>query len=102
MIINFDEDKFIKEIVNFYINNDISYNHKNYSLFFDIFFTKMTKAHNCKLILENYCTKEEIEDAKERYKDDYVELKLSLILYNKFLNTLYKEKIYLLYLDILY
>jgi hypothetical protein len=106
MTVNFEEDKFINEIVNFYIQNDISYHDKksflklneNYSVYFDIYFIKMTKSHNCKLILESYCSKEEIEDAKERFKNDYVELKLSLILYHKFLNELRREQIYRLYL----
>ena len=92
MTVIFNEDIFINEIVNFYINN-ISYNN-NYSLFFDNYFVKMTKKYNCKLILKSYCTKEEIEDAKERYKKDYVELKLSLILYHKFINALTCKKIY--------
>lgn len=98
MTVNFDEDSFINQIIQFYIENDITYYNKNYSIFFDIFFIKMTKTHDCKLILDNYCTKEEIEDAKERYKDHYVELKLSLILYNKFINALSRKKLYHLYL----
>lgn len=106
MTVIFNEDNFINEIVNFYIINDISYYHpksfllrnENYSLFFDFFFTKMTKTHNCKLILKSYCTKEEIKDAKERYKNDYIELKLSLILYHKFINKLRQKQISLLYL----
>jgi hypothetical protein len=100
MTVIFNEDNFINEIVNFYIINDISYYHpksfllrnENYSLFFDFFFTKMTKTHNCKLILKSYCTKDEIKDAKERYKDH-----LSVLLLKAFaspnINTFFLMKI---------
>ena len=52
----------------------------------------MTKKHNCKVLLKKYCTKEEIKDAKYRFKENYVELKLSLILYHKFINALINIK----------
>jgi len=86
----FDEDKFINKIVKFYLYNDIN----NYSLVFDIFFIELIKTTDCKQLLEIYCTKEEIEDAKYRFKDNYVELKLSLVLYQKFINSLIDKKIY--------
>ena len=45
MTINFDENKFINNIVNFYLNNNYYYDeniviniNNNYSLIFDIFF----------------------------------------------------------------
>ena len=99
MTINFDENKFINNIVNFYLNNNYYYDeniiiniNNNYSLIFDIFFIKMTKTNNCKVLLKQYCTKEEIKDAKYRFKENYVELKLSLILYHKFINALINMK----------
>ena len=99
MTINFDENKFINNIVNFYLNNNYYYDeniiiniNNNYSLIFDIFFIKMTKTNNCKVLLKQYCTKEEIKDAKYRFKKNYVELKLSLILYHKFINALINIK----------
>jgi hypothetical protein len=99
MTINFDENKFINNIVNFYLNNNYYYDeniiiniNNNYSLIFDIFFIKMTKTNNCKVLLKQYCTKEEIKDAKYRFKKNYVELKLSLILYHKFINALINMK----------
>ena len=99
MTINFDENKFINIIVNFYLNNNYYYDeniviniNNNYSLIFDIFFIKMTKKNNCKVLLKKYCTKEEIKDAKYRFKENYVELKLSLILYHKFINALINIK----------
>jgi hypothetical protein len=85
---NFDENKFINNIVNYYINC----NNNNYSLIFDVFFIKMTKINDCNALLDYYCTKEEIEDAKYRFKDNYVELKLSLILYHKFINALIDKR----------
>ena len=74
MTINFDENKFINNIVSFYLNNNYYYDeniviniNNNYSLIFDIFFIKMTKTNNCKVLLKQYCTKEEIKDAKYRF-----------------------------------
>jgi hypothetical protein len=99
MTINFDENKFINNIVSFYLNNNYYYDeniviniNNNYSLIFDIFFIKMTKTNNCKVLLKQYCTKEEIKDAKYRFKENYVELKLSIILYQKFINALINMK----------
>ena len=48
--------------------------------------------YDCKVLLDYYCTSEEIEDAKYRFKDNYIELKLSLILYHKFINALIDKK----------
>ena len=99
MTINFDETTFINNIVNYYLNNNYYYDkniiiniNNNYSLIFDIFFIKMTKTNNCKVLLKKYCTIEEIKDAKYRFKENYVELKLSLILYHKFINALINRK----------
>lgn len=90
MKIFFDEYEFINNIINFYLNND--YYQNDFSLVFDIFFIELIKTNHCKQLLEIYCTKEEIEDAKYRFKDNYIELKLSLILYQKFINALVLHK----------
>ena len=93
--INFDENKFINNIIDYYIKNENK--NENYSLIFDIFFVEMIKMYDCKVLLDYYCTSEEIEDAKYRFKDNYIELKLSLILYHKFINALIDNKILFLY-----
>jgi hypothetical protein len=90
---NFDENKFINDIVSEYINNDITVFNENFSKTFDTHFDNMTKLYDCKTILNNYCNKNDIDDAKSRFKENYAEIKLCLILYNKFMSVLETKKL---------
>lgn len=89
----FDENKFIDDIVSEYINNDITFLTENFSKTFDTHFDNMTKTYDCKTILNNYCNKNDIDDAKFRFKENYAEIKLCLILYNKFMSVLENKRL---------
>lgn len=89
----FDENKFIDDIVSEYINNNITFLNENFSKTFDTHFDNMTKTYDCKTILNDYCNKNDIDDAKSRFKENYAEIKLCLILYNKFMSVLENKRL---------
>lgn len=80
---NFNKNKFINDIIIEYNNTNV-----DYSIIFDNHFNNIMKTYDIKTILYNLCSIEEIEDAKYRYSNKYIELKLILVLYNELLNNL--------------
>lgn len=84
----FDETKFVNDILNEYYAN----NYTNYSNIYDKYFNIVIETYDIEQLLINYCTTDEIEDAKERYKSNYIEVKLNLILFNILLNAIVKKE----------
>ncbi len=81
---SFDETVFINEIIIDYINGD---NH-DYSIIYDNHYNNLIKKYDIKDIFQLYINEIDLEDAKYRYGDNYIDIKLNLILYSKFINFL--------------
>jgi hypothetical protein len=84
----FNESKFVTDILTEYYAN----NYTNYSNIYDKYFNIVIETYDIEQLLINYCTTDEIEDAKERYKSNYIEAKLNLILFNIVLNAIVKKE----------
>jgi len=84
----FNESKFVTDILTEYYAN----NYTNYSNIYDKYFNIVIETYDIEQLLINYCTTDEIEDAKERYKYNYIEAKLNLILFNIVLNAIVKKE----------
>ncbi len=82
----FDENIFINNIIKNCSNiNDINDINNSY----DINFNNLILENDIDLLFNIYCTdKNDIEDAKIRYGNNYKELKINLILYNNLLRYL--------------
>jgi uncharacterized membrane protein len=83
----FEETKFVADVLNEYYAN----NYTNYSIIYDKYFNIVLETYDNKELLERYCTNEEIEEAKECYKSNYIESKLNLVLFNIILNAIVKK-----------
>jgi|688.fasta_scaffold2342818_2 hypothetical protein len=83
----FEETKFVADVLNEYYAN----NYTNYSIIYDKYFNIVLETYDNKELLERYCTYEEIEEAKECYKSNYIESKLNLVLFNIILNAIVKK-----------
>jgi len=83
----FEETKFVAAVLNEYYAN----NYTNYSIIYDKYFNIVLETYDNKELLERYCTNEEIEEAKECYKSNYIESKLNLVLFNIILNAIVKK-----------
>jgi hypothetical protein len=81
---SFDETVFINEIIIDYINSD----NNNYSIIYDKHYNNLIKKYNINDIFQLYINEIDLEDAKYRYGDNYIDIKLNLILYSKFINAL--------------
>jgi len=89
---SFNETVFIKEIIKDYINSD---NH-DYSIIYDNHYNNLIKTYDIKDIFQLYINEIDLEDAKYRYGDNYIDIKLNLILYSKLVNYIiskYKKKL---------
>jgi hypothetical protein len=82
----FSENNFIYSIINKCNDiNDINEININY----DKTFNNIINKNNLDCIFDIYCNNDEqITDAKIRYGDNYKEIKLNLILYNRLLKYL--------------
>ena len=78
----FNETDFIKDIVKDYINN----NDNDYSITYNNHFNRLLKNYNIIDIYKLYLNEIDIEDSKYRYGNNYMEIKINLILYSKFIN----------------
>lgn len=87
----FDESNFVTNILNEYYAN----NYTDYSIIYDKYFNIVVDTYDIEQLLKNYCTIEEIDDAKERYKSNYIEAKLNLVLFNIVLNAIGKKDEYI-------
>jgi hypothetical protein len=85
----FNEKKFIKEVINDYLNSD----NQDYSIIYDNHYNKLIKTYDIKDVFQLYITEIDIEDAKYRYGNDYIDIKLNLILYSKLINYISDKKI---------
>jgi hypothetical protein len=85
----FNEKKFIKEVINDYLNSD----NQDYSIIYDNHYNKLIKTYDIKDIFQLYINEIDIEDAKYRYGNDYIDIKLNLILYSRLINYISDKKI---------
>jgi len=81
---SFDETVFINQILIDYINSD----NLDYSIIYDNHYNNLIKKYDIKDIFQLYINEIDLEDAKYRYGDNYIDIKLNLILYSKFINFL--------------
>jgi len=84
----FNETDFIKDIVKDYINN----NDNDYSITYNNHFNRLLKNYNIIDIYKLYLNEIDIEDSKYRYGNNYMEIKINLILYSKFINYMIDNK----------
>jgi hypothetical protein len=84
----FNEKKFIKEVINDYLNSD----NQDYSIIYDNHYNNLIKTYDIKDIFQLYINEIDIEDAKYRYGNDYIDIKLNLILYSKLINYISDKK----------
>ena len=84
----FNETDFIKDIVRDYINN----NDNDYSITYNNHFNNLLKNYNIIDIYKLYLNEIDIEDSKYRYGNNYMEIKINLILYSKFINYMIDNK----------
>ena len=84
----FNETDFIKDIVKDYINN----NDNDYSITYNNHFNNLIKNYNIIDIYKLYLNEIDIEDSKYRYGNNYMEIKINLILYSKFINYMIDNK----------
>jgi hypothetical protein len=85
----FNEKKFIKEVINDYLNSD----NQDYSIIYDNHYNNLIKTYDIKDIFQLYINEIDLEDAKYRYGNDYIDIKLNLILYSKLINYMFDKKI---------
>jgi hypothetical protein len=85
----FNEKKFIKEVINDYLNSD----NQDYSIIYDNHYNNLIKTYDIKDIFQLYINEIDLEDAKYRYGNDYIDIKLNLILYSKLINYISDKKI---------
>jgi hypothetical protein len=85
----FNEKKFIKEVINDYLNSD----NQDYSIIYDNHYNKLIKTYDIKDIFQLYINEIDIEDSKYRYGNDYIDIKLNLILYSRLINYISDKKI---------
>ena len=84
----FNETNFIKDIVRDYIksnDNDCSITYNNH-------FNNLITNYNIIDIYKLYLNEIDIEDSKYRYGNNYMEIKINLILYSKFINYMIDNK----------
>lgn len=79
---SFNETIFIKEVIKDYIKS----NNNDYSITYDNHYNNLIKTYDIKDIFQLYLGEIDLEDAKYRYGNNYIEIKLNLILYSKFIN----------------
>ena len=77
----FNETDFINDIVKDYINN----NDNDYSITYNNHFNRLLNNYNIIDIYKLYLNEIDIEDSKYRYGNNYMEIKINLILYSKFI-----------------
>ncbi len=87
----FDENEFIKEVIKDYINNSNSSNN-DCSYIYDNHYNKLIKTYDINDIFHLYINEIDLEDSKYRYGDNYIDIKLNLILYSKVINYIYDKK----------
>lgn len=84
----FDETIFINEVIKDYIkssDNDCSY-------IYDKHYNKLIRTYDIKDVFYLYINEIDLEDAKYRYGDNYIDIKLNLILYSKVINYIYEKQ----------
>jgi hypothetical protein len=79
---SFNEAIFIKEVIKDYIKS----NNSDCSIIYDNHYNNLIKTYDIKDIFQLYLTEIDLEDAKYRYGNNYIEIKLNLILYSKVIN----------------
>jgi hypothetical protein len=84
----FNEKKFIKEIIKDYLNSD----NQDYSIIYDNHYNNLIKKYDIKDVFELYINEIDLEDAKYRYGNNYIDIKLNLILYSKLINYMINKK----------
>jgi hypothetical protein len=85
----FNEKKFIKEVINDYLNSD----NQDYSIIYDNHYNNLIKTYDIKDIFQLYINEIDLEDSKYRYGNDYIDIKLNLILYSRLINYISDKKI---------
>ena len=88
IIMKFNETDFIKDIVRDYIKS----NDNDYSITYNNHFNRLLKNYNIIDIYKLYLNEIDIEDSKYRYGNNYMEIKINLILYSKFINYMIDNK----------
>ena len=85
---SFNENLFIKEI----LKDCIKKNEIDYSKIYDNHYNNLVKTKNIEEIFNLYLDEIDLEDVKYRYGKNYMDIKLNLILYTKFINYIIKTK----------
>lgn len=78
----FNETVFIRNVINDYINS----NDTDCSITYNKHFEYLIKNNNIIDIFNLYINEIDIEDSKYRYGNNYIEIKINLILYSKVIN----------------
>jgi hypothetical protein len=84
----FNEKQFIKDILKECINK----NDNNYSKIYDNHYNNLVKTKNIEEIFNLYLDEIDLEDIKYRYGKNYMDIKLNLILYTKFINYIIEKQ----------
>ena len=84
----FNETIFIKEVIKDYIKS----NNNDCSVIYDNHYNKLIKNYDIKDVFNLYINEIDLEDVKYRYGDNYIDIKLNLILYSKVINYIIDKK----------
>jgi hypothetical protein len=79
--------KGVKECINKNDKND-----NNYSKIYDNHYNNLVKTKNIEEIFNLYLDEIDLEDIKYRYGKNYMDIKLNLILYTKFINYIIEKQ----------
>lgn len=88
MLMLFNETIFIKEVIKDYIKS----NNNDCSVIYDNHYNKLIKNYDIKDVFNLYINEIDLEDVKYRYGDNYIDIKLNLILYSKVINYIIDKK----------
>ena len=83
----FNETVFIKEVIKDYIKSSDS----DCSYVYDNHYNNLLRNYDIKDVFNLYINEIDLEDAKYRYGDNYIDIKLNLILYSKVINYIYEK-----------
>ena len=82
----FDFRKFRKAILNEFIDSE----DRNCTAIFDKHFALVVEKYDIEVILNRYCTKQEIISAHCRYGSEYLEKQLNIVLFEKIMDAIVK------------
>jgi hypothetical protein len=82
----FDFRKFRKAILNEFIDSE----DRNCTAIFDKHFALVVEKYDIEVILNRYCTKQEIISANCRYGSEYLEKQLNIVLFEKIMDAIVK------------